>query len=147
MGTRCRRHSWGRPNAGLPGAQMRLSKRRRTRIGSDPGSGWSKRKGESEYRSCARLAAFDHDAPAVPFSDLTADVEAQPGARHVAEVGVVAPMEPLKHEPMLGLGNPDPVVGDAHDPLRLFGRYRDRQPGWTQRIGQSVVDQVVQDTT
>ena len=81
------------------------------------------------------------------FGELTADVQAQARARHVAEVGILDSMESLEHKPVLGLGNSDSVVGHAHDSVGVFGRHGDRQPWRAHRVGQPIVDQVVQDST
>src|SRR2546421_726352 len=112
---------------------MRLTKRRRTRL-ADPDAGLGERKAEGEYRPAPRLAPFDHDAPIMPLGNLTADVQAQPGAGHVAEVGIANPMEPLEHEPAFGFGNPHSIVSNAHDALSVFGRHGYRQSWRSHRI-------------
>jgi hypothetical protein len=111
------------------------------------GVGWSERKRQCEHSARGGITPLDHEVAAMSGGHLTTDEEPKAGPGYIAEARMLAAVKSLEHRFPLALRDSNAVVGHAQDALSVLDGDADRDPRWAQRIGQAIVDQVVEQPT
>src|SRR5690348_18064274 len=108
---------------------------------------FGQRKVEYEAGPNSGLGSLQRQLALIDFRKLPAGVQAQTRTRDSAECRVLGPVKWSEGPGTLQLRHSDAVVDDMHDCSIPFGDRIQFDARRTSRIGQAVIDQVVEDST
>ncbi len=89
--------------------------------------------------------AVQLDSTPQPVDDGTANGQPQPGPTAVPSPRWINSVKALEDVREVLRGDPDPRIGDGHQPVVRAGRAEDRYPPWRLGVLEGVVEQVIQD--